>query len=101
MRRRSKRRPSKPARTPGGGLKVIEIAGTKAFVVTPKEDGKTIYVGILNSQTMIGCTSKADFAAAVARLSGEQKASFKAEFKSALKAISGKQSLSMATSGRP
>ena len=29
--------------------------------MTPKDE-KTIYVGILNSKTMIACTSKKDFA---------------------------------------
>jgi len=80
----------------GGGLKVIEIANTKAFQVTPKEDEKTIYVGILNKKTMIACTSKADFATAVARLSGSEKSDFKAEFKSAVSAINSKQSISVA-----
>jgi len=80
----------------GEKLKVIEIAKTKAFQVTPKDDGKTIYVGILNSKTLIACTSKADFATAVARLTGSQQPSFKAEFKTAVSAINGKQSLSFA-----
>jgi hypothetical protein len=80
----------------GGGLKIIEIANTKVFQVTPREDEKTIYVGVLDKKTMIACTSKTDFATAVARLSGSQAASFKAEFKSAVGALSNKQSISIA-----
>ena len=79
----------------GGTLKIIEIANVKAYQVTPKEDDKTIYVGILNKKTMIACTSKKDFAEAVARLNGSKQATFKAEVMGLLETVNTKQSISI------
>jgi hypothetical protein len=79
----------------GEGLKAIEIANIKAFQVTKKEDGKTIYVGVLNTKTMIASTSKADFAEAAGRLTGSKQAAFKTEFKNLLTPIKNTQSISM------
>lgn len=79
----------------GGGLKVIMIAGVKAFEVTP-QDEKTMYVGILNKKTMIACASKKDFEEAVARSKGTKKANFKSDVvKNLLSTINDKQSISM------
>ena len=78
----------------GTGLKVIEIAKTKAFEITI-EDQKTIYVGVLSKKIMIATTSKADYTEAVARLNGVKQAAFKAEVRSLLKTTNNKQSISV------
>src|SRR5262245_54456959 len=75
-------------------VKIIKIANTTAFEVTPKEE-KTMYVGILDKKTMIACVSKADFAEAVARQNGTKAGTFKAPvFKNLLQTTSNKQSIS-------
>jgi hypothetical protein len=81
----------------GDKLKVIKIAGVKAFEVTPKED-KTLYVGILNKKTMIACATKADFAEAAARAKGDKGAQFKSPvFKGLMQSVNAKQSISIVT----
>ena len=79
----------------GNNLKIIKIANVKAFEVAPKDE-KTMYVGILNANTLIACASKADFAEAVARLNGTKSASFKADaIKPLLQTVNNKQSISI------
>jgi hypothetical protein len=82
-----------------GGVKVITIAGTRAFEVTPKDE-KTMYVGVLDKKTMIASVTKADFTEAVARNKGTRPATFKTDVvKNLMASTSKKQSLSfLATS---
>jgi hypothetical protein len=79
----------------GGGLKLVQIAGVKAFEVSPKDE-KTMYVGILNKKTMIACASKKDFEEAVARLDGRKSPNLKSEVvKELLGTVSNKQTISI------
>ncbi|MBI2808618.1 MAG: hypothetical protein HYX68_26820 [Planctomycetes bacterium] len=79
----------------GGGVKVTRIANVKAYEVTPKED-KTMYVGVLDSKTIIACATKKDFAAAVARLNSAKAPAFKsAAIKKLMSTVNKKQSISM------
>ncbi len=83
-----------------GSLKVVKIANVKAFEVTPKDE-KTMYVGILSEKMMIACTTKADFAEAVARLNGTKAGTFKSEpFKSLLETVNSKQSISFVATSK-
>ena len=85
------------AKDAGDGFKVIKIAGVKAFEITPKDD-KKVYVGVLDSKTIIACGSKADFAEAVGRANGTKSANFKsASFKSLVETVNNKQSISFVT----
>lgn len=84
----------------GGGLKVTKIANIKAFEVTPKED-KTMYVGILDSKTLIACATKADFAEAVARSGGTKAGTFKAPvIKNLIETTNARQSISFVATSK-
>jgi hypothetical protein len=81
-------------------VKSVKIANTPAWEVTPKDE-KTMYVGILDKKTMLACTSKADFAEAVARFNGTKTSTFKdAAFKNLVQTTSAKQSLSFVATGK-
>jgi len=83
----------------GVGLKVIKIAGTKAFEIAPKGGEKTVYIGILDKKTMIATGRKDEFADAVGRLAGTKKSSLKPEVKAMLETVNNKQSISMIATG--
>ena len=85
----------------GAKVKLITIGKVKAFEVTPKDE-KVMYVGILNNQTMIACSAKADFSAAVDRLSGSRKSgTFKSEaFESLLQTVDNKQTITIAATSK-
>lgn len=79
----------------GGGLRVIKIAGIKAFEVAPKDE-QPMYVGILNNKTMIACATKKDLEVAVARLNGDKSPNFKSDLvKNLLGTVNDKQSISI------
>jgi len=78
----------------GGTFKVSKISGVNAFEITPKDE-KTVYIGILDKKTIIACSTKADFTAAVAGFNGG-KATFKSDsFKALMSTVNAKQSLSL------
>jgi len=81
-------------------VKLVKIAGTSAFEVTPKDE-KTIYVSVLDKKTMIACTAKSDFAEAVARFNGTKASTFKdAAFKNLVQTTNNKQSISFVATGK-
>jgi hypothetical protein len=79
-----------------GKLKFVEVGKVKRFEVSSPKDEKTIYVGVLNKKTMVACSTKADFAEAIARHNGDKSPNFKsAVFKNLLETVNNKQSISV------
>lgn len=87
---------AKEAAAAGGDkLKVTKAGNVNIFEITPKENEKTIYAGLISDSIMVAAPSRDALNATIARINGNKTAALKPAFKQVLATTNKKQSLSI------
>ncbi len=87
------------ARDAGDKLKVSKVGNVNIFEITPKEDEKTIYAGLINDSLLVAAPSRDGLNATIARVNGGRAAGIKPALKKLLETTNSKQSFSIVASG--
>jgi len=82
----------------GEDVKAVDVAGVKAFEITPKGE-KTVYAALIGNDKLVATGKKDDLAAAIARLKGSNSTTLKKELKTLMDTSGKKQSLSIVATG--
>lgn len=82
----------------GEQLKVTKAGNVNVFEITPKDNEKTIYAGLVGDNLMIAAASREALNAAIGRINGTKSANLKANFKELLSTTNNKQSISFVAS---
>lgn len=87
------------ARDAGDKLKVSKVGNVNIFEISPKEDEKTIYAGLINDSLLVAAPSREGLNATIARVNGGRAAGIKPALKKLLETTNAKQSFSFVASG--
>jgi hypothetical protein len=63
----------------GEDIKGIDVAGVKAFEITPKDEKKTVYAAVVGTDKLVAAGTKSGLADAIARLKGSKSTTLKKE----------------------
>jgi hypothetical protein len=84
----------------GEKLRVTKSGNTQIFELTPAQNEKTIYAGLINDKVLVAAPTRASLDATIARVTGLRSPGVKPAFKKLLDTTNSKQSFSYVASGK-
>lgn len=82
----------------GDKLKVTKAGNVNVFEITPKENEKTIYAGLIGDSLIVAAATREQLNAAIARIAANKTPTFGANFKQVLSTTNDQQSFVMVAS---